>query len=103
MKQNRPDKPGYWWWKDYCGMFHVVEFNVEMETYHNNYSWNVEEVENFQIFSRWLGPAHPPKKVKRYNLTQEYGMAEGYRRSPGDWVRYDDIEEFLIGDDDETE
>ena len=100
----RPDKPGCWWWEDDDGMPHVAEFDKFMETYEDHCSMTPEEFEDEIPFKQWLGPAHPPKKVKRYNLEQEYGsggptndhyMAEGHRRSPGDWVRYEDIEEFL--------
>ena len=106
MKENRPDRPGYWWWEDYWGMFHVAEFDVEMETYHNNDFLNVEEIENLSSFSRWVGPAHPPKKVKVYVGSFIIdGSADGlsYETEQKRLVMLDDVEEFLIGVEDENE
>jgi hypothetical protein len=101
----RPDRPGNWWWEDDDGMFHVAEFDKFMEVLEDDCSMTPEKFEDEIPFKRWIGTAHPPKKVKRYNLTREYGsggptnnqyMAEGNRYSPGEWVRYEDVKEFLI-------
>lgn len=114
--KNRPDKPGPWLFqaKDedipWCvqilktGQLVFPGFSVRFKC--------ASEFERSNMFIRWLGPAHQPKKVQRYNLEREYVsggptsnqyMSKSNRYSPGQWVRYDDVKEFLIGEDDERE
>jgi NTP pyrophosphatase (non-canonical NTP hydrolase) len=56
----RPNKPGYWWWEDDNGMFHVAEFDKDMETFEYNCYMTIEEFEDEFSFRKWIGPAHPP-------------------------------------------
>jgi hypothetical protein len=63
---NRPDKPGLYWWEDHKGCFHVAEFDDDMETIDTiSCDWleyvNPEEFEESHCFVRWLCQAHPPK------------------------------------------
>ena len=103
----RPDKPGCWWWEDSNGRFHVIEFDSDMEAFEYRGTEDEDFVspskfEREDDFKRWLGPAHPPKKVKVYYENLVVGgcwdAQDKYKI-----VMYGDVEEFLIGDDNETE
>jgi hypothetical protein len=63
MMENRPDKPGCYWWEDDCGRYHVAEFDEEMKTLDSCDTGFVspEKFEDSVCFIRWVGPAHPPK------------------------------------------
>jgi hypothetical protein len=114
----RPDKPGYWWYlpirgeakiaylaKGYAPYLCVVEEKII----------SIHQFESQSNFKQWLDPARPPKKVDRYRVFAEErtcrnywgdrysnGYQVGYRKdNTGTWIRYDDVKEYLIGDDDE--
>jgi hypothetical protein len=97
----RPDKPGLYWWEDDCGRYHVAEFDEEMETLDSCDTGFVspEKFENSACFIRWVGTAHPPKKVDRYQA----GMfpmdlpIKPHERGP--LVLYVDVKEFLLKGD----
>lgn len=95
----RPDKPGSYWWEDVSGKPHVLEvFHDGSALSHAGDGYdNVFEFELHPIFEKWLGPAHPPKKVRRGIMEQ--GVFRDVKK--GICVLYDDVEEFLIGVDDE--
>lgn len=117
--ENRPDKPGCYWWEDDCSRYHVVEFDEDMEAFetgdYGDYGYtNPEEIENFPCFFRWVGPAHPPKKVRRIKVDVYRELLSGYRHTVdvyygikeddhGDLVKYDDVKEYLLDGDDDAE
>jgi hypothetical protein len=107
----RPDKPGFWWYKTSDGMERIADIvsglSYELCVFENQRPVRVSVFECSSEFGEWLGQAHAPKKVDRYNSEAEYGCFgptqnnEMVMRKNGVWVKYKDIKEFLIGDDDE--
>jgi hypothetical protein len=88
---NRPDKPGYWWWETKQGQSHVVNFRYTDKA--KNFDEYVSNFEKGHTFGRWLGPAHPPKRVMRYAFNEDDCVMEG----GFDWyVNYDDFKEFIL-------
>jgi hypothetical protein len=99
MMKNRPTKPGIHWYRNnYDGSIDgtlvgrpywrrsgpLMVFHLEDD------GWcEMEHFEECEV-AEWLGPANPPKKVNMYGFTY------------GKFVDYDDVKEFLIGEDDET-
>lgn len=117
----RPNKPGLYWWlnnkeKFEIAVVYVDEDELDPVDYLGDMvsRMSVRELEKTTRFKRWVGQAHPPKKVDRYRVfTEEIigrnywgdhysnGHRIGYRRdNTGTWVRYDDVKEYLLGDDD---
>lgn len=116
--KNRPDKPGLYWWEDVHGYYHTVDFDSVMEApivgddAYLQYG-SVDDFEEMGNFDHWIGQAHPPKKVDRYRVFSEEitgrnywgdhysnGHRVSYRKdNAGTWVRYDDVKEFLLGDE----
>jgi hypothetical protein len=100
----RPNKPGCWWWEDDNGMFHVAEFDKAMETLEDDCYMTIEEFEDEIPFRKWIGQAHPPKKVNRYDMdvmmVKRYNMdviyGEMFMREEGKYVEYDDVKEFIV-------
>ena len=110
----KPDKPGFWWWEDTNGRFHVIAFDDHMETpdvmFLHGYSGFVdpEQLEKSPNFLRWVGLAHPPKRLRRYYPTTErYAVETVASMTPhprGGWVRYTDVSMYdtMAKDDYET-
>lgn len=118
----RPDKPGHYWWLNNKGKFEIAVVYVdEDESDPANYlsdmvsRMSIRELEKTTRFKRWLGQAHPPKKVDRHRVFSEEitgrsywgdrysnGHRVSYRKdNKGTWVRYDDVKEYLLGDENE--
>jgi hypothetical protein len=105
----RPDKPGYWWYKTSDGKERIADiasgFSFELCVIVYQRPVRVSVFECSFEFGEWLSPAHPPKNVDRYimdtvsdggGLTNEIQM-EKYQT--GNWVRYDDVKEYLLKGD----
>lgn len=96
----RPNKPGCWWWEDDCGCKHVAEFDSDMETLgYSSDGWHWQSLEDFEadiLFGRWLGPAHPPRKVLRYSIGNSIAQLEPYAK--GEYVEYSDVKEYLLNE-----
>lgn len=115
-KAMRPDKPGCWFFENTdsrvfpvivvekpCNLGSGIALNV---VFRMRYFY-LEAFENLAGFERWIGQAHPPKKVDRYTMETVYGSggptteSAMEKRQNGKMVNYDDVKEYLIGDDDE--
>lgn len=106
----RPDKPGYWWWEDRNGDNRIAEFGFYRG---NNLTTEAEDCwfispERFEEhmkgdFKRWIGQAHPPKHFNTMEIVPPLTSGGCNYRFPVRVVRFDDVKEFLIGGDDETE
>jgi len=87
----RPDKTGYWWFELLLdgGTIESVAYITFEE------SINCPDFfEKLPTFRRWLGQAHPPKDVQRYDV--ELGdWVEYICCDCGDFVMYDDVKEFI--------
>ena len=111
MKQNRPTETGIYWYKNnYDGNIDgtlvgrpygrrsgpLMVFHLEDD------GWS--EMEHFEKceVAEWLGPAHPPKKVKVCNANFAVGGCWD-AQAKHKIVMYGDVKEYLIGDDNETE
>lgn len=96
----RPDKPGCWWWEDYEGHKHVVEFNDDMKSIFAWWQMNPLEMEELSDFKCWIDKACPPKKVKIRKcyewIKNHFGQPDLRKVSV---VEYKDIEEFIIKGD----
>jgi hypothetical protein len=105
----RPDKPGYWWYKTSYGTERIADiasgFSFELCVIEHQRPIRVSVFECSSDFVEWLGLACPLKRVDRYimdticdggGLTNEVEM-EKYKT--GNWVRYDDVKEFLLKGD----
>lgn len=61
---NRPYKPGNWWWEDNDGDLHVAEFDKDIETMYTDcdgYDFlTVDDFEDLSNFKRWIGKAVQP-------------------------------------------
>jgi hypothetical protein len=92
----RPDKPGYWWWEDHKGRSVIADFDKDMIWRNAFCNCSIDDLEHEATFIKWLGPAHPPKKVKRYAMdtTRRDQMFE---IASGAYVQFDDIKEYLLG------
>jgi len=105
--QNRPDKPGHWWYGTNNGeaVIQYVNFNSEQKLLCYPQLCTLSAIEKTPWFFRWLGPACPPKKVQRYELTYSgLECSDKYDDiNDGDWVKYKDVKEYLLdgGDDEE--
>jgi hypothetical protein len=97
----RPNKPGHYWWEDHKECLHVAEFDDDLETYDCLEFVKPEKFEESPYFKRWLGQAHPPKKVQRYELTYSgLECSDEYDGvNDGDWVEYKDVKEYLLEDE----
>lgn len=114
----RPDKPGYWWYKTSDGREKIAYiasgFSFELCVIEHQRPVCVSVFECSSEFGEWLGPAHPPKEVDRYRVFSEEitgrnywgdhysnGHRVSYRKdNTGTLVRYDDVKEYLLKDDD---
>lgn len=109
----RPDKPGHWWYKRATafldpmdcvkiislagGVLYVLDYDEQMTIR------QFEERKHIR-FKRWLGQAYPPKRVQRYELTYSGLELSDEYDDTVDWVRYDDVKEYLLKEDEnETE
>ena len=105
----RPDKPGYWWYKTSDGTERIADiasgFSFELCVIVYQRPVRVSVFECSFGFVEWLGPAHPPKKVDRYNYEAEYGCFgatqnnEMVIRQNGVWIKFKDVKEFLLKGD----
>jgi len=106
--KNRPNKPGFHWYKNnYDGEIDgaiigrpygrrsgpLMVFHPERD----NWS-DMEHFEECEV-SEWVGPAYPPKKLLTWKAEVGYKLLT----TETDVVIYDDVKEFSIGDDDDTE
>jgi hypothetical protein len=106
----RPDKPGYWWYKR-CGAFlepidcvRVIALGgvLYVSEYDEQVTIQQFEERRYIRFVKWLGQAHPPKKVDRYTMETVYGSGGPTTESAmekccsGAWVRYNDVKEYLL-------
>ena len=64
--ENRPDKPGCYWWEDNYGEKHVTEFDEDLETRYNEIFMSPCSFERAaDYFNRWLGAATPPDEIRK--------------------------------------
>jgi hypothetical protein len=111
----RPDKPGYWWYKTSDGRERIADiasgFSFELCVINNHRPVCVSVFECSSEFDKWLGQVRPPKKVRRIKVDVVKELLSGYRNAVevyygteeddhGDLVKYDDVKEYLIGEDD---
>jgi hypothetical protein len=113
----RPNKPGYWWYlpirgeakiaylaKGYAPYLCVVEEKII----------GIHQFESQSNFKQWLVQAHPPKKVRRIKVDVFRELLSGYRHTidvyygikeddHGDFVKYDDVKEYLLNGDENEE
>lgn len=101
--KNRPDKPGCcWWWVNSKGesVIALICDGVLPGVGHvlvDDFSgYELEELENMAYFDRWLGKAHPPKKVQRF----DFYTGKVDRARYGMWVLFEDVKEFLLKGED---
>lgn len=107
--KNRPDKPGVYLWETDDGELRSADFGKNMRslsmTKWRGYVYNCtpSEFEESQCaFSKWLGQAHPPKKIKIYSvnmMTKDAASTYRTRAITRKMAAYEDIKEFLLEDD----
>ena len=97
----RPDKPGYWWYKAYDGTEKIADisdgYSSELCVIKNHRPVRVSVFECSSDFGKWVGPAHPPKRVDRYAMDITRG--EMFRIATGAYVEYVDVKEYLLDGD----
>ena len=107
----KPDKPGYWWCKELPeNTDRIVEIDVPSSSRLNSElivrvigHYAEYDIDLFSKSVEWIGQAHKPKRVDRYGISVGISPAD-LRTEPnklGSIVIYDDVKEFLIGEDDE--
>jgi hypothetical protein len=94
----RPNKPGHWWYKTNDGkhVIQYVDFDIEQKLLCYPQLCAISAIENAPWFFRWIGPAHPPKKVKSFECRHGRTTYCDSRKA----VLLDDVKEYLLGDDD---
>jgi hypothetical protein len=108
MKSNRPTEPGIHWYRNnYDGSIDgtlvgrpygrrsgpLMVFHLEDD------GWcGMEHFEKCEV-DEWIGPAHPPKNVITWHAENGCKLLA----TEMDVVIYNDVKEFLIGEEDETE
>jgi hypothetical protein len=95
----RPNKSGHWWYerkdREEPDIWSVLREKPE------DVAWKAFDFENHPNFKRWIGPAHPPKKVKQYAM--DTTRKEMFEIANGAYVEFDDVKEYLLGYEDEKE
>jgi hypothetical protein len=97
----RPNKPGPWLFEPAKGLVvncAYITKSGRVLMAGSPVLWTVESFEkDSSVFVRWIGPAHPPKKVNRKRLSVDDIMTLYIIDDPeGRLVFYNDVKEFLI-------
>lgn len=101
----RPDRPGNFWYADIYGQYQTVRFYDDMCTpvcvggYFEFEYYDPSEFEQLDDFEKWLGQAHPPKKVDRYTVGILPMDLQIKPHERGPLVLYEDVKEFLLKGD----
>lgn len=95
----RPDKSGYWWWEDSKGNHNIDAFDDDLETMNCDETGYIgpKEFEELPEFKRWLGQAHPPKKVDVHSVGS---VDHNLIRTSWRMIKEDDVKEYLLNGDD---
>lgn len=90
VMKNRPDKPGWWWWEDVYGDANASKFE-HLYTVKDTV-WSINEFEGEEKFRKWLGQAHPPKRLR---LLSRVDVIKDHEYT-GLYARRADVEEFIL-------
>jgi hypothetical protein len=90
----RPDKPGYWWYKLNSTTHAVVYIRhcLAGGLMAEDRGRVVPLVEFEEGVDEWIGPAHPPKKVKSFECLHGRTTYCDTRKA----VLLDDVKEYLL-------